>query len=89
VSGSLRAEQSPDAPRRYLIDIAAQVSGSDLEIAAKFSPEIHSVAEVGKWLDEYVSIVVALLSVQPEPVVLADLEAAELAMALEEVSFGD
>lgn len=88
VPGSLSAEQSPDSPRRYLIDIAAQVSAGDLEIAVKFSPDVHQRADVERWLDECVTVVTGLLAAEPEPVVLADLDQDELAMALQEVGFG-
>ncbi|WP_424188053.1 AMP-binding protein [Actinokineospora sp. G85] len=88
VPGSLTAEQSPESPRRYLVDIAAQVSAGDLEVAVKFSPEAHPTEEVERWLDECVAAVAELLAAEPEPVVLADLDHDELAMALQEVGFG-
>ncbi|MFC7615099.1 condensation domain-containing protein [Actinokineospora soli] len=88
VPGSLSAEQSPDSRRRYLIDVAAQVSAGDLELAVKFSPDVHPRADVERWLDDCVAVVTGLLAAEPEPVVLADLDHDELAMALQEVGFG-
>ena len=87
VPGSLGAEQAPDAARRYLIDVAAQVNGGDLELAVKFSPEIHAAQDVERWLDGCAATVRALLAGAAGSVLLTDLDPDDLRLALEEVGF--
>ncbi|WP_133901532.1 SDR family NAD(P)-dependent oxidoreductase [Actinophytocola oryzae] len=83
VPGSLRAEFDPAATRHYLIDVAAQVSGGELELSVKYSPEVHATADVERWLDECVAVLDRLLG-GDEPV---DIDPEELLLALEEVGF--
>ncbi|MGP3947713.1 SDR family NAD(P)-dependent oxidoreductase [Streptomyces sp. 7N604] len=87
VPGSLGAEQSPDAERHYLIDIAAQVSGGQLEFAVKYSPEVHATADVERWLDRCETTLRQLLTGDADADV-ADIDQDELLLALEEVGFG-
>jgi non-ribosomal peptide synthase protein (TIGR01720 family) len=88
VPGSLGAWQGPDTPRRYLIDIAAQLSGGYLELAVKYTPAIHDRAQVEHWLDTCVAVATGLLAAEPEPVNLAGLDQDEMLLALEQVTFG-
>ncbi len=83
---SLGAEQSPEAERHYLIDIAAQVSGGQLEFAVKYSPEVHSAEEVERWLDRCETTLRQLLS-GAAPAGLGDIDQDELLLALQEVGF--
>ena len=86
--GSLSARQSPDTPRRYLIDIAAQLNGTCLELAVKYTPAIHGRAEIEHWLDECAAVAARLLAAEPGPVNFAELDQDEMLLALEEVTFG-
>lgn len=89
VPGSLGAEQSPEGERRYLIDVAAVVTGGVLELAVKYSPSAHRREDVTRWLDDCEAVLRALLadggSGHPGT---ADVDRAELLLALEEISLG-
>ncbi|ELX11417.1 polyketide synthase [Janthinobacterium sp. HH01] len=81
--GSLSAEQSPAARRRYVIDIAAQVSNWQLELSVKYSPQVHGPALIERWLDSYDSVLRQLLSSSAHPTI----SAGDLLLALGEVDF--
>ncbi|NHZ44672.1 hypothetical protein F1609_31620 [Massilia sp. CCM 8693] len=83
VPGSLSAEQSPDAPRRYAIDIAAQVSNWELELSVKYSPQLHGHAVIAAWLDGYERALRQLLSSPGHP----GISAADMRLVLDEVGF--
>ncbi|WP_030542851.1 AMP-binding protein [Streptomyces albus] len=87
VPGSLGAEQSPEAERHYLIDIAAVVAGGELELAVKFSPAVHSAGEIRQWLDRCETVLRDLLAGGGGPEA-AEIDQDELLLALEEVSLG-
>ncbi|MFI2782682.1 SDR family NAD(P)-dependent oxidoreductase [Streptomyces sp. ALB3] len=87
--GSLGAEQSPEAERHYLIDVAAVVAGGELELAVKFSPEVHSAQEAGALLDGCAEALRGLLADGGPTPGTADVDHAELLLALEEVSLGE
>lgn len=83
VPGSLSAEQSPHAPRRYAIDIAAQVTDWNLELSVKYSRELHADAVIERWLDGYEDVLRQLLSRPSHPSLGAD----DMLLALGEVEF--
>ncbi|MEU2184537.1 SDR family NAD(P)-dependent oxidoreductase, partial [Streptomyces thermolilacinus] len=83
--GSLGAEQSPESERHYLIDVAAVVAGGELELAVRFSPDVHSAQEVGKLLDGCVEVLEGLLADGGTASGTADVDPAELLLALAEV----
>ncbi|BAI74130.1 polyketide synthase (plasmid) [Azospirillum sp. B510] len=61
VPDSLGATQAPGAPRRYLIDIAAQAIRAELELSVKFTPEVHSEEEIADWLESCRDVLRGLL----------------------------
>ncbi|MCE7082634.1 SDR family NAD(P)-dependent oxidoreductase [Streptomyces sp. ST2-7A] len=86
--GSLGAEQSPEAERRYLIEIAAAITDGEPELSVKFSPTVHTVEEVGQWLDRCETVLRDLLTEEGEEPKAADVDDDELLLALQEVSLG-
>lgn len=89
VPGSLGAEASPEGERHYLIDVAAVVADGELELAVKFSPEVHPAEEVRALLDRCAEVLEELLADGGAASGTADVDHAELLLALEEVSLGD
>jgi non-ribosomal peptide synthase protein (TIGR01720 family) len=83
VPDSLSAEQSPSAPRRYAIDIAAQVTDWKLEVSVKYSPEVHGHAVIERWLDACEDALRRLLGSPSHPSLSAD----DMLLALGEVEF--
>ncbi|MEV3948895.1 SDR family NAD(P)-dependent oxidoreductase [Streptomyces halstedii] len=89
VPGSLGAEQSPEGERRYLIDVAAVVTGGVLELAVKYSPSTHRREDVTRWLDDCEAVLSTLLADGGDSHPgTADVDRAELLLALEEISLG-
>jgi non-ribosomal peptide synthase protein (TIGR01720 family) len=75
VAGSLSAEQHPQAPRRYVIDVAAQVVDGRLHFGVKYSSELLQEPQIESWLDH--------IEVTLEQ--LIDTDEDQLACALEQV----
>ncbi|MEM9524447.1 MAG: condensation domain-containing protein, partial [Pseudomonadota bacterium] len=84
IPDSLGAEQAPSTRRRYLIDIAAQATGAELEISVKYSPECHSADEVATWMNSCERVLRDLLG-RPANLGLDD---DDMLAALGEVAFG-
>ncbi|WP_372422071.1 AMP-binding protein [Salinarimonas chemoclinalis] len=90
VPDSLGAAQGDDARRRWLVDIAAQAIGAELEVSVKYSPACHADDEIAAWLEACERLLRDLLDQPAGLGVGQDLGLLDddMLAALDEVTFG-